>query len=76
MAAFGYTELPLWVDCRHCSAQTERRLHNAQQPLRREGPLRIIEPSFLAADRSAVVDPEQPVGLLGSGRSTGQVDKA
>jgi len=29
----------------------------------REGPLRIIEPPFLAADRSAVVDPEPTFGI-------------
>ncbi len=42
---------------RHRSDATERPLTSVPQSSTREGPLRIIEPPFLAADRSAVDDP-------------------
>jgi hypothetical protein len=40
---------------------TERPLISVLQSSTREGPLQIIEPPFLAADRSAVDDPLLPV---------------
>jgi hypothetical protein len=40
---------------------TERPLISVLQSFTREGPLRIIEPPFLVADRSAVDDPKLPV---------------
>ena len=41
----------------HRSDVTERPLISVLQSSTLEGPLRIIEPPFLAADRSAVDDP-------------------
>ena len=44
---------------RHSSDATERPLICALQSSRREGPLWIVEPPFIAADRSTVDDPKR-----------------
>src|SRR4029434_4374950 len=43
----------------HRGEAPERQLISVLQSSTREGPLRIIEPPFLAADRSAVNDPRR-----------------
>jgi hypothetical protein len=43
----------------HRSDATERLLISVLQSSTREAPLRIVEPPFLAADRSAVDDPKR-----------------
>jgi hypothetical protein len=47
----------------HRSDVAERPLISVPQSSTREGPLRIIEPPFLAAVRSTVDDPETPVNV-------------
>jgi hypothetical protein len=47
---------PILAGLGHRSDATERLLISVLQSSTREGPLRIIEPPFLAADRSAVDD--------------------
>ena len=58
-----------WPGLRHRSDATERPLTSVAQSSTREGPLRIIEPPFLAADHSAVDDPKQTLTLARTGLS-------
>jgi hypothetical protein len=57
----GTADRPVVAERGHRSDATERPLISVLQSSTREGPLRIIEPPFLAADRSAADDPERSV---------------
>jgi hypothetical protein len=65
----GDAEGPQLAGLGHRSDETERPLIGLLQSSTREGLLRILEPPFLAADRSAVNDPLRTSSVAGSGHS-------
>jgi hypothetical protein len=61
------SEWPVVAGLGHRSDATERPLISVLQSSMREGPRRIIEPPFVAADRSAVDDPDLQFKVLRTG---------